>query len=161
MHARQKIACITATLFCLLGVVNKLSTENGIPEPACDSETKLVIEEVMSKVILLELLVPKRQVLVVKEVMRKIVADISEDTSTVGCYCSIPVVEKNGMSQLPERSSQSSEESGRHNKTVPVHGKIMVDTVKDKMKTDSYSIIGQVAGRISIQGSVEVTRETY
>jgi hypothetical protein len=133
MHARQKIACIIASLFRLLGVVHELSAENGVPESARDSETKLVIEKVMGKVVLLEILVPQRQVLVVKEVVRKIVADISKDTSTVGCYCSIPVVAEDGMSHPPERSSQKSEENGRHNKTVLIHGKIMVDTVEEKM----------------------------
>jgi hypothetical protein len=121
MHARQKIARIIVSLFCLLGVVNKLSAENGVPESTGDAETKLVVEKVMSKMVLLEVLVPQRQVLVVKEVVRQIVADISKDASTVGCYSSIPVVAKDAVSHPPERSSQSSEESGWHNKTVSIH----------------------------------------
>lgn len=161
MHARLRIACIIVSLFRLLGVVNKLSTEDGVPESAGNSETKLVIEEVMSKVVLLEVLVPQRQVLVVKEVVCKIVTDISKDTSAVGCYCSIPVVAEDAMSYPPKRSSQKSEESGWHNKTVPIHRKIMVDTVEDEMQSDSYTVIGQIADRISIHGWLEMAGETY
>lgn len=137
-------------LFRLLGVVDELSAKNAIPELACNSETQLIIEEVMSKVVLLELLVPEGQVLVVKEVVGKVVADVSEDTSTVGCHSSIPVVEKDGMSNLPERSSQSGKESRRHNQTVSIHRKIMVNTMENEMQTDTYSVVGEVAGMISI-----------
>lgn len=60
MCARKKSACNVIGLFRLLGVVNKLSAENSIPEPARYSEAKLVVKEMVSKVILLEVLVPQR-----------------------------------------------------------------------------------------------------
>jgi hypothetical protein len=60
MSARKKSAYDVIGLFRLLGVVNKLSAENSIPELARDSKTKLVVEEMVSKVVLLELLVPQR-----------------------------------------------------------------------------------------------------
>jgi len=105
----------------------------------------------MSKMVLLELLVPQRKVLVVKEVMCEIVADVSKDTATVGCTSSIPVVEEYSMCKLPERSSQSSEERRRHDKTILVHREIMMDAVKDEMKCDSNTVVGQIAIKVSVK----------
>jgi hypothetical protein len=59
-------------------------------------------------------------------------------------------VEEDGMGNLPERSSQCSKESRWHNETVSIHGKIMVDTVKNEMQTYSHSVIRQVTSGISI-----------
>jgi hypothetical protein len=99
--------------------------------------------------VLLEFLVPQRKVLVVKEVMCEIVADVSEDAATVGCSSSIPVVEEYSMCKLPERSGQSSEERRRHNKTILVHREIMMDAVKDEMKCNSNTVVRQVAIKVS------------
>ena len=40
--------------------------------------------------------------LVVQEVVRAVVADVSKDTTAVDCHGSIPVVEEDGVGQLPE-----------------------------------------------------------
>lgn len=119
--ARQ-ILCTITDLFRLLRVVDQLSAKHAVPELARHTETEFVVKEVVSKMVLLEFLVPQGKVLVVKEVMCEIVADVSKDAATVSCTSSIPVVEEYSMCKLPERSSQSSEERRRHNKTILVHG---------------------------------------
>lgn len=84
----------------------------------------------------------------VKEVVCKIVADISKNTSTVGSSSSIPVVEEDAVGNLPERSGQCSEECRRHDKTVLVHGEVMVDTVENKVKRNSDTVIGQIIVKV-------------
>lgn len=75
----------------------QLGSENGIPELAGDTETKLIVEEVMLKVVLLELLVPQREVLVVKEVVREVVANVAKDTAAKDSSSSMPAVGKYSM----------------------------------------------------------------
>lgn len=110
----------------------------------------------MSKMVLLEFLVPQRKVLVVKEVMCEIVADVSKDAATVSCTSSIPVVEEYSMCKLPERSSQSSEERRRHDKTILVHRKIMMDAVKDEMKCDSNTVVGQIVVKMEQEAMQDI-----
>jgi hypothetical protein len=56
-------------------------------------------------------------------------------------------VEEDAVGNLPERSGQCGEECRRHDKTVLVHGEVMVDTVKNKVKGNSYTVIGQIASQ--------------
>lgn len=86
-HIQKKKKC----LFRLDGG-GKLGPENGIPELAGDAKAKFIIKEVMLKMVLLELLVPERQVFVVQEIVRQIVANIAKDATTVHCRCGIPAV---------------------------------------------------------------------
>jgi hypothetical protein len=39
-----------------------------------------------------------------QEIVGQVIADIPEDAATVHGNCSIPVVEKDGMSEFPKRS---------------------------------------------------------
>ena len=61
--------------------------------------------------------------------MRAVVADVPEDATAVDCYGSIPVVEENGVGQLPEGCGEDEEEGGWHDKTQAVHGEVVVDAV--------------------------------
>lgn len=64
----------------------ELSAEYLVPETAGDAEAQLVVEEVVSEVILLEVLVPQGQVVVMEEVVGQVVADVTEDaTAEYGC----------------------------------------------------------------------------
>lgn len=60
----------------------KLGAENLVPEAVGNAEAVLVVEEVVLEVVLLEALVPQRQVVVVEEVVGQVVADVTEKTTT-------------------------------------------------------------------------------
>lgn len=97
------------------------------------------------QVVLLELLVPERQILVVEEVMSQVIADITKDTATVDSGRSIPVVGKNGVGEIPKRSSKQHEHGWGHNKPVPIHGQVVVNAVKQEVRNDAVSVIRKVA----------------
>lgn len=68
----------------------------------------------MLHVVLLELLVPQRQRSVVQEVVRKIIAYVSKDTSAEDRRSRVPVIGKQSVGELPEGKGENKEESGRH-----------------------------------------------
>jgi hypothetical protein len=81
----------------------QLSAKDSIPEFAGDAKAQLVIKEVVGKVVLLEFLVPERQVLVVEEVVGKVVQDVAEDAARVRGCGDVPIEEEDGVGELPER----------------------------------------------------------
>ncbi len=98
----RSLLCFSAIIqksVSLLGLngSRQLGSENGIPELAGDTETKLVVEEVVLKVVLLELLIPEWKVLVMKEVVREIVANIAEDAAAEDSSSSIPAIGQDSM----------------------------------------------------------------
>lgn len=119
----------------------QLRAENGIPETAGHAETKLVVEEMVLEVILLQLLIPHWQVPVMQEIVGKVVADVTEDAAAVHGRGGIPVVEEDGMGQLPERGREDHEEGRRHDETVPVHRKVVVDAVEEKVGGYAHTVI--------------------
>ena len=60
--------------------------------------------------------------LVMQEVMRLIVEDVSKDPSTEDSHCSIPIPVKDCEREFVEGSGEDSKEGGRHNEPVPIHG---------------------------------------
>ena len=69
----------------------------------------------------------------VQEVMRQVVADISEDATTENSGRGAPVVEENGVRQLPEGSRKCHEQRWGHHKPQLIHGKIVMDAVQEEM----------------------------
>lgn len=59
--------------------------------------------------------------LVVKEIVGHVITGVSKDTSTVDSGCRIPVIEEDGMRQLPERGRQDNQKRGRHHEPIPIH----------------------------------------
>lgn len=106
----------------LLHTVIKLGAKDAIPELAGNAKAELIIEEVVSKVMLLELLVPQGEVLVVKEVVCKIIADVTEDAAAVDSGGSMPAVGNDGVGKVPERGRKHDEEGRGHDESVLVHG---------------------------------------
>ena len=112
-----------------LGWRRQLGAEDAVPEAAGDAEAVLVIGEVVLEVVLLEcvpvggetvILVSmcdttikensfEDMPLVVQEVVRAIVADVSKDATAVYCHRSIPVVEEDCVGQLPEGCGEDEE----------------------------------------------------
>lgn len=64
-----------------------------------------------------------------KEVVCEVIADVAKDTARIHCGCGIPVVEEDGMRQLPEWRGKDNEEGGWHDQPVLVHGEIVMNTV--------------------------------
>lgn len=81
----------------------------------------------------------------VKEVMSQVIADITKDTATVDSGRGIPVVGENGVCEVPKWSSKQHEHGGRHNKSVLIHGQVVVDAVKQEVCNDAISVIRKVA----------------
>lgn len=64
-----------------------------------------------------------------KEVMCLVVANVSENTTGEDGQGGKPIIEEDGLRQLVERYCEYHEQSRRHDESVSVHGKVMVDTV--------------------------------
>ena len=120
----------------------QLSAKHAIPESTRDAESVLVIREMMLEVVFLELLVIARQpvsllisfdvlrslhqeqvysLAMMQKVMRQIVADVSEDTTTIRRHSRVPIVEEYCMSQFPEGRCEDDEEGWWHDQAVAIH----------------------------------------
>lgn len=135
-------------LLSLLGLDDvglQLSTKHIVPELGGNAEAKLVLEEVVLQVVLLESLVPERKVLVVKEVVSQVIADVTKNATAVDCSRCIPVIGENGMSEIPKRGRKQQKHSWRHDQSVLVHGQIVVDAVEQKVRNDAISVVRKIA----------------
>lgn len=65
----------------------------------------------------------------VQEVMCHVVACVAKDASTISCQSCIPIPKYNGVCKFPERCSKCDEEGRRHDQSVFVHRKVMMDAV--------------------------------
>ena len=54
-------------------------------------------------------------------VMRHVVYDVAENSSTIACQTCVPIVKEDDMSNPPERRSKDGEESRWHDEAVFVH----------------------------------------
>lgn len=120
MYENEKVSFLVEIVVsagkALLVLDNRLQrgAKDVIPELAGDSEPKFIVKVVVLKMILLELLVPQRKILVMKEIMCQVVADIAKDATTVSGYRSVPVPEDDGVSNLPEGQCESDKKSRGH-----------------------------------------------
>lgn len=80
----------------------------------------------------------------VQEVVRQVVANVAEDATTVDCGSSIPIVAEDGMCQFPKWRGQHDKQRRRHDQSVLVHGKIVVDSMKQKVQSNEYAVIREV-----------------
>lgn len=80
-----------------------------------------------------------------KEVVRQVVTDIAEDTTTVNGGCNAPVPIEDGVRQLPKWSCENNKESWWHNKPILVHGQIVMDAVEQEMRSNADPIIRKIA----------------
>lgn len=76
-----------------------------------------------------------------KEVVRQVVADVSENATTEdsGGYTPIPI--EDGMCKLPKRSCKYEEKGGWHDKSELVHREVVMNTMKQKVESESNSIV--------------------
>ena len=80
----------------------------------------------------------------VQEVMCEIIADVAEDSSAEHRRRRVPIVEEDGMSKLPEWGRKDNKQCWRHNKSVSVHRKIMMDTVKEEVSCNADPVVWEV-----------------
>lgn len=123
----------------------QLGTKNPVPEAAGNAKAVLVVSKVVLKMVLLQLLVPRRELLVVKEVVSQVVKRVAEHTTAVGCCRSIPVVEEDSVCELPEWCCKRCEQRRGHDQPIPVHWQVVVNTVEQEMQGESGTIVGKVA----------------
>lgn len=129
----------------LLIEIRKTGTKHIIPELAGNAKSEFVLEKVVRQVIALELLVPKGRVGKVNPVVRHVVAHISEETAREDGRGNVPVEEEEEVGQLPEGGAEDEEECRGHHEAVFVHGEVVMDTVKDKVKSNSHAIVRKIA----------------
>jgi hypothetical protein len=134
-----------SSLLSLDNVGLQLCAEHVVPELCGDAKAELVLQEMVLQVVLLEILIPERQVLVVEEIVSHVIADITKDATTVDCGRSIPVVGENSVCEIPERSCKQHKHGWRHDKSVPIHGQVVMDTVKQEVGNEAISVIREVA----------------
>jgi hypothetical protein len=68
-----------------------------------------------------------------QKVMSEIVTHISKDAAAEDGCCGVPVVEEDCVGELPEGRCECNEEGGWHDQSIFVHGKVMMDTMEEKM----------------------------
>lgn len=137
--------CCALRLFGLDQIRLQLCAKHSVPESGGDAKAKVVLEEVVFQVVLLELLVPERQILVVKEVMGHVIADVAEDAATIDCRRSVPVVGEESVGEIPEGSCEHQEHGRRHDKPVLVHRQIVVNAVEQEVRSYAISVVRKVA----------------
>lgn len=74
--------------------------------------------------------------------MGQIVADVAEDAAAEHHDCHIPVVEEDSMRELIEWCCKDDEKRGRHDKSVAVHGEIMVDAMEEEVEGQEDRTVG-------------------
>lgn len=77
--------------------------------------------------------------------MSNVVANVPEDPATEYSYRRIPVIEEYYVCQFVEGCCEGNEECGRHDQAILVHGKEVVDTVKEEVSCDPNTVVWQVS----------------
>jgi hypothetical protein len=83
----------------------------------------------------------------VEEVMRHVVADVTKYSTAVHRGGSIPVVREDGVSESIEWRCEDYEQRWRHDKTVSIHRKIVVNSVEKEVQADPDTVIGEITIR--------------
>lgn len=128
----------------LFDKLRKLGAKDVVPKLARDSEAQLVVKEMMRKMVLLETLVPQREVLVMEEVMCQIVADVAKDTTAVDSSRDRPVVEEEELGKVPEGGGEDYKQSRWHDEAVFVHRQVMVNPMQQEVQGDAHSIVREI-----------------
>lgn len=79
-----------------------MGTKNDIPKAASNSETIFVVHEVMLEVVLFQLFPVRRKRLVVKKVVREVVANVPKYSPTEDSSRDVPIPKEKGMCEFPE-----------------------------------------------------------
>lgn len=132
--------------------LGELGAEDCIPETVSDSKSILVVHEMVLHMPFLRLLIEGGKFGMVEEVVCQVVHDISEYASTEYSGAHVPVEKKYGVGQFPERIRQGNKECRRHDKSIFIHRKVVVDAVKKEVQSDGHAILWEISGgKVSFQ----------
>lgn len=101
----------------------------------------------VGEMVFLKALVPKRKVLVMKEVMRQIIHNVTKNTATKDGRSQVPVEVEDRMRQLPERCRKHQEKSWRHDEAIFVHWQVVMYAVEEEMQCNSSPIIRKITAQ--------------
>ena len=132
-RSKYAVALLVPQLLRLDGLREELSAKEPIPKAACHAKTRVVVEEVMLEMILLQPPTPPWDVPVMEKVMRKVVTDVPKDAAAVDSGGNVPVRVQNEMCKFPEGKRNRQKQSWGHNEAVLVHGQVVVDAVKEEV----------------------------
>lgn len=85
---------------------------------------------------------------VVEEVVSKIIADIPENATTKYSSRCTPVIEEHSVCQLPERRRKDYKEGRRHDKPIPVHRQVVVNTVQEEVRSECNTVVGKIVVQV-------------
>jgi len=83
------------------------------------------------------------------KVVSHVVANISKYASTENCSCRIPIVKEYSVGQLPKRYGKDYKQGWRQDEAIFVHRKVVVNTVKREMQSDSNPIVRKISAHSS------------
>jgi hypothetical protein len=101
------------------------------------------------EVVLLQLLPVSWQRFVVEEIMCQIIADIPEYPATEDSGCDGPIPKEYGMRQFPEWHCEDKKEGWWHDQSELIHGKVVVDTMQEKMQCKRNTVFREKSGHRS------------
>lgn len=78
---------------------------------------------------------------VVQKVMGQIVTNISEDTTTENTDGHVPVPVEHKVRQMPKWCREYNKQCWRHHKTKFVHRKKVMNSMKQEMHCNAYTVI--------------------
>ena len=83
-----------------------------------------------------------------KEIVRHVIANISEDTTAVCQHSRMPVIKEHSVRQLPERECEDDKQGWWHHKAIFIHGKVVMDAVQKEMQSDTNPIVRKESGKM-------------
>lgn len=145
MHTRpgNSVRGISRSLRLYRGL--QLGTKDLVPKLASDAKAQFVVEEMMSEMVLLQLLVPQGQVFVMQEVVCQVVADVAKYAPAVNSSSCVPAVPEESLCQLPEGSCENYKQCRGHDESVLVHGQIVMDAMQQEVQCNEDSVVREVA----------------
>jgi len=114
--------------------VLQLRIKHPIPESTGNTKPILKVGEVVLQVIPLQTLPVRRQRLMMQEIMRQVVRDVSEDAAREYHDRDVPVPIEDGVRELIKRESEDHKECGRHDEALFVHREVVVDTMEQEVQ---------------------------
>lgn len=126
-----------------------MGAKDDIPKSTGNSKAVFIVHEVVLKVVLLQLLPVSWQRFVVEEIMCQIIADIPEYAATEDSGCDGPIPKEYGMRQFPEWRCEEKKEGWWHDQSELIHGKVVVDTMQEKMQCKRHTVVREKSGHHS------------
>ena len=73
--------------------------------------------------------------------MGHVIACVTKNATRICGHGGVPVPEDHCVCELPEGQRQCNEKRGRHDKSVSIHGQIVMDTVEEEVEGDEDAVV--------------------